>query len=98
MGAILALLVKRLAEGGFGKKPAAAYWWLAGKKTWIAFGLAVVAGALFMASQLGLCAPCYDYGASIAGPIAVGLAAVGLFDGAVRITPPQRPPHPSHAK
>jgi hypothetical protein len=87
MGALLALFVKKLAEGDFGAGPAKVYWWLAGKKTWIALGLAAIAGALSLAYELGLCAPCYDYVGLIV-TISVGLAAVGLFDGAVRITPP----------
>lgn len=91
MGAILARLVKKVAEGDFGATPAKVYWWLAGKKTWTALVLATVAGGLFLASQLGLCGPCYDYGTYIASASVV-LGSWGLFDGAVRIQAPEPPP------
>jgi len=90
MGTILAIFVKKLAEGDFGAGPAKAYWWAAGKKTWTAIAFAAVATALTIAYELGLCEPCYAYVGTLI-TISVGLAAVGLFDGAVRITPPVRP-------
>lgn len=91
MGAILATLVKKLAEGDFGQAPARAYWWLAGKKTWTAVALASIAGGLFMANANGLCDPCHGYAMGIITAAGV-LASIGLFDAAVRITPPTVPP------
>lgn len=89
MGAILAIFVKKLAEGDFGPGPAKVYWALAGVKTWTALGLAAIAGGLTLAYQLGLCEPCYGYVGMLITASGV-LAAIGLFDGAVRIMPPVR--------
>lgn len=38
--------VKKAAEGKYGKAPAAAYWWLVGRKTAIGLGLLIGAGTL----------------------------------------------------
>lgn len=89
MSKILAMGVKMLAEGRFGKGPAAAYWWLAGKKTWIAVALAGIYGVLYEASGRGLCQPCAEWSDWILNASGV-LVAVGLFDAAVRIEPPRK--------
>lgn len=87
---ILVVLVRKLAEGDFGKGPAKVYWALAGIKTYTALILGIGAFGLTLASNLHLCAACGDY-ASIIAKIAGGLLAIGLFDGAVRIEPPFKP-------
>jgi hypothetical protein len=91
MSALLATLVKKLAEGDFGPGPAKAYWWMAGKKTWTALAMAAVAGALFLAAQLGKCDACWEYGIWVASASTI-LSSIGLFDGAVRIEAPAKPP------
>jgi hypothetical protein len=89
MSKILAIAVKKLAEGDFGAGPAKAYWWLAGKKTWIAFAVGVAAYGLNEASGRGLCDPCQGYVATL-GTAAAVLAAAGLYDGALRTSAPQK--------
>jgi hypothetical protein len=90
VGKIVAIGIKMLAEGKFGKPPAAVYWWLAGKKTFIAIVLAAVYGALYQAHERGLCAPCADWSGWLLGAAAF-MATIGIVDGAVRIEPPQKP-------
>ena len=89
MSKILAVMVKKLAEGDFGAGPAKAYWWLAGKKTWLALVIGVAAFALNEASGRGLCDPCQDYVTTL-GTVAGVLAAAGLYDGALRTPAPQK--------
>lgn len=90
MGKILAVLVKKLAEGDFGAGPAKVYWALAGIKTYTAIAFAAAGLVLSQLSQHGLCAACDGYVASLL-TVAGFLATIGLFDGAVRIEPPQKP-------
>lgn len=90
LGKLLAIAVKKLAEGDFGTGPAKVYWWLAGKKTPLAVAVAAVAGGLSLAYKYGLCEPCADYVDGIIKAAGI-LVAIGVFDAAVRIAPPERP-------
>jgi hypothetical protein len=97
MSAILASVVKMIAEGRFpvfGPRLKVLYWWLAGKKTWTSAGLYTAWLTLY-----GLCK-----GESLPPEIvALGcqwegyvlsaanvLLAIGLFDAAVRLEPPKK--------
>jgi hypothetical protein len=90
LGKLLAVGVKKLAEGDFGATPAHVYWFLAGKKTWTAIVLAGVAGALWAAEQMQICQPCGDYAGTVV-TLSLILTPLGLYDAAIRIEPPQRP-------
>jgi hypothetical protein len=90
MGAILAHLVKKLAEGDFGAGPAKAYWWLAGKKTLTGTIGVAAAGALWALGEAGLCDPCGGYVLQL-GAVSLLLMQIGLWDAAIRIEPPARP-------
>lgn len=85
----LVKVIKGVAEGKFGEKPKTIYWALEGYKTLIAFVLAVATFALEYAVNAGLWPE-----AAVAVPvlysIAALLAAVGLYDGAVRTEPPNK--------
>ncbi len=85
---IIAYLLKRLAEGGFGGGPKAAYWWLAGKKTYIAAALAIATYGLSYLSDHGVCPPCASYNTYLLA-LAGFLASIGLIDGALRTDPPK---------
>ena len=87
MGKIVAIGIKMLAEGKFGKPPAQLYWFLAGKKTYLAFALGIVGGALQQASAKGLCLPCGDWSTWVFSAAAF-LGTIGIVDGAVRVDPP----------
>lgn len=83
-------IIKAVAEGKFGEPAKKVYWQVAGYKTWITV---VVASAGFVLQQLeeaGLCADCGAWYV-ILYQVALGLLAVGLFDGAVRLDPPKDP-------
>lgn len=92
---ILPLFVKKLAEGDFGTAPAHAYIWLAGKKTWTAIILAAVYAALINLDAYRLCPAdpatgftvCHAY-AGYLWDAAKALLAFGLYDGAIRMAPP----------
>jgi hypothetical protein len=89
MGKALAVLVKKVAEGDFGKPLASVYWKLEGIKTYTAIAFAVAAYALSELGAAGLCEPCPGY-VDVLLWIAGGLLAVGLFDGALRTAPPTK--------
>jgi hypothetical protein len=97
---VAAGFVKSVAEGKYGEGPKKVYWFLAGKKTWIAIGIAALAGVGQVAvNVLSGCVPECGSAESVAQlqgllnhvPAIVGfLVAVGLFDAAVRIEPPKK--------
>jgi hypothetical protein len=80
----------------FGEEAEAAYWWLAGKKTWITIIISAIAFILEQLIAAGLCAPGgvidFNCGAVVTGlySVAAVLLSVGLLDGAVRLEPPAR--------
>lgn len=90
MGAILAKLVKALAEGKFGAGPAKAYWFLAGKKTVTGVALGTAYVGLHLSAGAGLCDACAAYGHQLA-VASVTLVSIGLLDAAVREEPPVKP-------
>ena len=91
---ILARIVAGIGEGRFGAGPKRLYWWLVGRKTAIAMVIAFVAGIVETADRTGVCArwglDCAGYSAGLAG-LAGALAAIGLYDGALRTPPPHAP-------
>lgn len=97
MSIIVAKAVKMLAEGRFGAGPAKLYWALAGKKSWIAAILATLAAAVWGADQAGLCALLAEHAVNcgavtqVLGTAAAALAALGLYDGALRLPAPEKP-------
>jgi hypothetical protein len=93
MSQVLAYVVKQIAEGAYGGRLKAAYWWLAGKKTKLSIGCYGVWLVLWSAcrSQLPpelVHVACqwevYVFGA------ANTMLAIGLFDAAVRLEPPKK--------
>ncbi len=90
MGKFLAGLVKDIADGKYGAKPKALYWWAAGRKTNTAMILAGAAAALYALSGTGQCAECGKYAEWIVWAAGI-LGTVGLYDSAVRIEPPMPP-------
>lgn len=94
MGQIIAYILKLWAEGKFGAPLAAVYWWLAGKKTYIAAALGALYVALLKlgeASASGevVCAPCVGYADYVLW-FAGFLASIGFIDGALRTAAPKR--------
>jgi hypothetical protein len=87
---ILPLFVKGIAEGKYGPRAQATYWWLAGRKTLIAAGLAAAAGAAWALESAGVCPDCGGYAEWVISAAGV-LGAIGLYDQAVRIEPPKKP-------
>jgi hypothetical protein len=83
-------LIKAVAEGKFGEPAKKIYWQVAGYKTWITAIVATVGFALQQFEQAGLCPDCAGWSV-ILYQVALGLLAVGLFDGAVRLDPPKDP-------
>lgn len=85
---VLAQLFRAVAEGDFGEKAKAVYWWAAGKKT--------RTGVLLLAVSLGLKAlagypndfPWAPLAAEIVFGIGTFLVTVGLSDGLAREEPP----------
>jgi len=92
MGKIVAVALKKLAEGEFGEPAKKVYWAFAGKKTLIGFGFAVGYFALNEAHNRGLCAQCGDWSMWLIGASAF-MASIGLVDGALRTAQPE-PPKP----
>jgi hypothetical protein len=90
MGAILAKLVKAVAEGRFGRWPARVYWYLAGKKTITGLVLGTAYVGLTLASEAGICSECSGWAQRLA-VVSVALVAAGLLDRALREDPPHRP-------
>lgn len=94
MSWMLARIVSAVAEGKMGATAKRAYWAAAGKKTWIAAVLALLWGVLELAQRPGgVCElgalPCTQWAAWI-GTAAAALAAIGLYDGALRAQPPTK--------
>jgi len=89
MGALLAHLVRKVAEGDFGQWPKVVYWKLAGWKTWIGLGLAVLWFSLTQAGAAGVCAQCDGYAASVLAA-SVFMVSVGLGDAFIRARPPYK--------
>lgn len=87
---IIAMLIRKVAEGDFGAKPAAVYWFLAGKKTYLGVALASLAFALSRAGEAGVCGECEAWVKTLGG-VAAFLISIGLVDGAVRTYPPSPP-------
>lgn len=97
---ILANLVKDIAEGKYGEGPKKLYWSLAGKKTWIAMGIAALYGVGQVAvSVLAACVPeCGSPEALLqlegilkwVPEVVAVLIAIGIYDGAVRLDPPKK--------
>jgi len=87
---IIAVLIRKLAEGDFGPTPAKVYWALSGKKTYIAAAIASIAFALSHFSEAGLCEPCAGYVTTLYA-VAAFLASIGILDAGIRIRPPQPP-------
>lgn len=95
MGRITAQVLKRAAEGGFGKTVQDAYWLVAGRKTQIAALLAFGVGVVEVAHRSGACSA---VGLDCAGAVtqaqhaalfvAGGLAYLGQVDGALRTPEP----------
>ena len=90
MGKLLAILLVKAAEGNFGPGAKAAYWWLAGKKTYIGLGFALLAYGLNEATKAGVCAECGSWGVQVAAVAAALALLIGQVDGAVRTQPPYR--------
>lgn len=92
-GQALAYFVRGIGEGQYGQWAAKLYWWSAGKKTNTAMGLYVLSAALWAAHGISLCdlmaVDCLTAMEWIA-KAATALAAVGLYDKAIRIDPPIR--------
>lgn len=86
---ILVKAIRGVAEGKFGAKAQKVYQAVEGLKTWIAFAIAVTTFALEKAAIAGVCDNCGEY-AVIAYSISAFLLSVGLLDGAVRATPPNK--------
>lgn len=93
MSKILAVLFSKLAEGDFGAKPKAAYWWLAGKKTWIGALFGAAWAALDRLDAGGVCAAqgwdCAGWSTTLGG-IAAFMLSWGLYDGALRSPVPYK--------
>lgn len=97
MGKITGILLSKAANGDFGPKVKAAYWWLAGHKTKIGAIFAFTAAVIEAADHLGLCADvgldCNSLSVVIAKVIAIGgslgFMVVGQVDGALRMEPPK---------
>lgn len=94
--AVIPKLVKGIAEGKFGEAPKTWYWKLAGLKTWITAVIVVIGFGLDQFASSGLCVPDgpIDFscqGAAVSLYTFAGfLAAVGLYDGAVRSEAPKK--------
>ena len=90
---ILAVFVKKLAEGDFGEPLRKCYWWLAGVKTYIGMAFGAAWAALAWAQESGLCTAqgwdCEGWGTTLAS-IAAFLVLVGLYDGALRTQAPDK--------
>ena len=86
---LLAKLVRGIAEGQFGETAKKVYWALEGKKSWIALVIASATFALEKAYMAGVCESCLGISTTLY-TVAGFLLAVGLYDGAVRSTPPTK--------
>ncbi len=88
MGKLIAALLKKIAEGGFGERPKQIYWALAGIKTYLGLAFAVLSFGLSQAHERGLCISCADYNGMLLS-VAAFLVSIGLLDGALRTDPPK---------
>lgn len=89
MTKLLPLLIKKVAEGDFGQWPAKLYWALAGRKFYISIAIGLLGVGLDYLFGIGVCDSCGGYKGDLMTFAAV-LAAIGLYDGAVRSTPPEK--------
>lgn len=87
-GKIIALVLKRAAEGGFGSVVQKLYLALVGKKTLIAAALAALAAGLQAAEESGQF-PGAGAAAKVVAALAAALATLGQIDGALRLDPPK---------
>lgn len=87
MGAILVHLIRKVAEGDFGEPAKAAYWKLAGIKTWSGVVLGVAWYGLTQASAAGVCADCSTWAGYVLAS-SLFLVSVGLVDAGFRARPP----------
>lgn len=83
--------LRKAAEGGYGRRVKALYWWLVGKKTYTGFFLALVAYAFSEAHTRGLCADCGSWAVWITGTLSVFLVQIGIADAAMRAEKPDIP-------
>jgi len=82
--------VKKAAEGGYGSRAKAIYWWLAGKKTWAGVIVATVAYGLQTATSAGVCGQeCGDAAGWLLYGLAPLLISAGVLDEALRAEPPK---------
>ena len=81
--------IRGIAEGNFGPKAQRVYVALEGVKSWTALAIATVTFGLEKATLAGVCDSCGEY-ALIGYGVAAFLLSVGLLDGAVRATPPNK--------
>ena len=88
MSKLLAIVLRKAAEGDFGPAVQKVYWYLEGKKTYTAAALAGVAAGLQAASDANICEPCGAWVVSLYSAAAL-LGTLGLVDAAVRIEPPK---------
>jgi hypothetical protein len=93
MSKLLALLVRKIAEGDFGEPLKRVYWWLAGKKTYIGMAFGASWAMLAWAQDVGVCTmrgwDCAGWSTTLAS-VAAFLVLVGLWDGALRSQPPNK--------
>ena len=87
-GKIIAVVLKRAAEGGFGAVVQKLYLALVGKKTLIAAGLGALAAGLQVAEASGQF-PGAGAVAKAVAYLAAALATLGQIDGALRLDPPK---------
>jgi len=89
MGTLIANLIRKVAEGDFGKRAAVAYWWLAGKKTWSGLVVGAAYYGLTRAAEAGLCYDCASWAGYLLSA-SLFLVGVGLVDAGVRARPPYK--------
>jgi hypothetical protein len=91
-GALAAQVITAIAEGKLGAWTKAAYIWMVGKKTWTGIILGAAAVLLgYLCSLTGVTLP-FDACAwqKYLVDASLIMASVGLLDGAVRATPPDK--------
>jgi hypothetical protein len=95
MSKILAALVTKAAEGGFGPKVKAAYWLVSGQKTNIGMLFGLAWAVLEYGTSSGFCGAhgwdCTGWSNTLIA-VAGFLLAAGLYDGAIRTPAPFTPP------
>ena len=99
LGKVTGILLSKAAEGAFGPRVQALYWWLAGHKTQVAAALALPPLIIEALARSGACQafslPCDIWDSRLSAAllsISGVLTYVGQVDGALRMGAPEVPP------